>query len=1694
MPSGNAIELFNCSLCSFCETSLDRLASHIRQHIKPDPSDTSSKDAIVTPREYPTGHSNARMSHEPASSNTNGTTSSMSYFNRSNSEHVIKQAENIRKPNYDFMSSKIEIVNPRSVESEKGTPKGSYIPPPPPLIEKSPQLVPYSRVYTSQINQRFSNTNVQQHSPLKNAAPVTRYIPVHPREPIYHDANRGYNNTHFVSNMNGQATYMTEFVPIAPASVKNTYDLDKIPVDGHPSSSLETFRPGIPVNNGMQKGVNVSFVSPTDPRNGNPEIRHRQHYDIMPHYTYPVRIAKQPDDGIRIHNAASQHIRPVQQQPMMNSGQRPTTTYQIQNHGPPHMQELRHSHGTSVQAQLASIQYSDLKQQKTTNTFGVPNKGTVILNPDQLLSATGNVSLDQLAGLLIVPLKKTAEISTQTDPVDIMSKNLTNRNINSTSVQTDLKMGQINEDISTRASTPLFGNYRSTDALFECLVCGEELASDHHLQEHISENHTHVCEKCYHSSTSLTEHNTHVLNCGNLNAEMLCLECNSSFTSLKKFNQHRSKVHNVRMPFRCGICNVPFETHDAVMKHMATHDTDQPEFKCRHCIKVFQSPDALSRHFARHKMVDVVHECRFCKKSFNKDSLLQDHIAYVHVISEPKNSVHSEIQFAQTNASRSVEARNDENTNIVKNHPLCRHCDLAFKNKDLLSRHIEVCSKNKDAKISAFICDVCKEYFASDILRRQHLKQDHRRTNGYRCPKCSKIYRTWSRLKFHTKQQHLKKSCPDCDMVFTKEHVLRKHQEDVHGKPQGQPGERVYTCSLCNTMLNTLTELMNHRRDVHPELSQLKTADQLSSATMLSVINNNDNDSVDDTELSVSKCPDCSEIFTSNKLLSDHIKEKHANSNKSKFVCSTCELSFDDEKRLKNHRGLIHGEKPFDCSFCDKKFQYSSQVIWHMRCHQKDGNARVKTSSSVWKIKNSKYSAPGKPKSYICQFCGAKFKQEKLLKNHKGAVHKIKLFSCDICKTKFGHSTELIWHVRTCRAKFRRLNPGVDLPLSRKTEDDVASEQNRVDSAMEDVSSNDDETVLDPKSNLLHDRVSMTRLKSPDSSRFQLSNHEALELLKNEPEFEPNIGEYSCPICQKSTKSITGMKTHYGRCHGVWGKESSHKNDESNEVAIFPCKYCDQEYQNFDELCSHTAVAHGINITIDDVDVETRQEFFKNDVEITVYVYTCPHCDVSFDNTKAIRVHAFKKHGILLNDKELQEWKSSPGNQGTGAPGSRQGDELRYKCQRCKAKFRTTKAIRIHTFKRHGFILSKKELSRSKSWVSSLNSPVNRNKGKDLIEEPNPCDKCGRVFGNYRALFTHYRQAHRITNETFVPRKPSRTELTANFSSVEKNEEIKNDHTPAVNSPTGATADSIDCPKCDRSFTQHKSLVAHLYSAHKISKDQYSDFWPNGVPILPRVSSTCPTCSKECVDGRAMRIHMFKAHGMHYRDLEKSLTEVSEPYDANGNGGADPVDENELSVVDDVKGPPVCFICDKHFKGRRALMTHEFKFHGIRWVGRKRIFPQLVRNLPVVNKRHSSTKRIFAESSTIVKEENVPDDSTPKPSNGFVCPECDARYHNRRAMTTHLCRIHRYKKEGIHEYFRIKPADDDSDATNTADLPPDDMSDNLVIVEASDNEEAPQISDTPSIPEQTSTENVPTPKDVSDKLDEIKSDLTVAIL
>ena len=572
----NSIEVFNCPLCSFCETGLDRLVKHIRQHIKPEPTQPLTTDQTPTtidspilPRDY--GEVNQQKerldNYINNLSSSKDTSPAKKLFPLSSKENVVVNGDDTNKPSHKIVTEKKTEQIPAVSKEKSSLHQQPHI-----QLTALPANLPH--VLNNDIMKPMHISPPQANLPppaqpmmyVRNEA--SKYVKIHPSpygSPLHQQQlpqptpqQAQYKQFH----------HAEKFIPVSPVINPNNFHGESAKV-----APMEYHRP--PHNTNPQYITQQQQQQQHQPRSSKNSSRNHGVYQLPPNY----------------HPAPHQH-------------------YSVrQNHQSAFQQQQQHQ---QLQQHNLQPRIDNARHNLNIPNVGFPNNGHIYTNPEHIQRVVGNsVPIDQLAGLLVIPLKKTSEIAVQTDPVtfeDKSKQSFKNHQSTNSSVQTDLKMQHISEE-PQHVPAPVFDQIRSTDSLHECLICGDEFIGNSQLQDHMRTTHQYVCDNCFHASTSLQEHSQHITECGKCDAEMLCMDCNSSFTSVKKLNQHRIKIHNIRMPFRCGICNQPFESHNAVMDHMSAHDNNLPEFKCRYCTKIFQSADALNKHFQRHKEVKVEHKC-----------------------------------------------------------------------------------------------------------------------------------------------------------------------------------------------------------------------------------------------------------------------------------------------------------------------------------------------------------------------------------------------------------------------------------------------------------------------------------------------------------------------------------------------------------------------------------------------------------------------------------------------------------------------------------------------------------------------------------------------------------------------------------------------------------------------------------------------------------------------------------------------------------------------------------------------------------------------------------------------------------------------------------------------------------------------------------------------------------------------------
>ena len=188
------------------------------------------------------------------------------------------------------------------------------------------------------------------------------------------------------------------------------------------------------------------------------------------------------------------------------------------------------------------------------------------------------------------------------------------------------------------------------------------------------------------------------------------------------------------------------------------------------------------------------------------------------------------------------------------------------------------------------------------------------------CPECGlNVYNLTNHIiGVHGDEKH---ECHHCQLVFKTKARLDKHVKWVHEKTP---------CELCGELVGNLSR---HMISVHEDQRHtcdscgkiFKSKDQLQKHIAWS------HDKV--------QCEQCGDLVGKGKM-QRHISSKHTSIYDKKFKCDVCGKSFDRNAKLKDHKNIHTGEKPYQCKFCNACFASIGTHAMHQRSHL--GHRRTK--------------------------------------------------------------------------------------------------------------------------------------------------------------------------------------------------------------------------------------------------------------------------------------------------------------------------------------------------------------------------------------------------------------------------------------------------------------------------------------------------------------------------------------------------------------------------------------------------------------------------------------------------------------------------------------------------------------------------------------------------------------------------------
>ena len=136
----------------------------------------------------------------------------------------------------------------------------------------------------------------------------------------------------------------------------------------------------------------------------------------------------------------------------------------------------------------------------------------------------------------------------------------------------------------------------------------------------------------------------------------------------------------------------------------------------------------------------------------------------------------------------------------------CDQCNKHFSRKETLKKHIQV---QHEASIK-LQCQICPQEFPNKALLKSHMQIHEAKTIP--CDKCSKMFVTVSRLKYHQKTVHglTLFKCQQCNKRFKTVSYLNSHKRSIHDKDE-------FNCNLCDYIACRMGDLKTHTETVHEE-------------------------------------------------------------------------------------------------------------------------------------------------------------------------------------------------------------------------------------------------------------------------------------------------------------------------------------------------------------------------------------------------------------------------------------------------------------------------------------------------------------------------------------------------------------------------------------------------------------------------------------------------------------------------------------------------------------------------------------------------------------------------------------------------------------------------------------------------------------------------------------------------------------
>ncbi|GIZ02733.1 zinc finger protein 26 [Caerostris extrusa] len=280
---------------------------------------------------------------------------------------------------------------------------------------------------------------------------------------------------------------------------------------------------------------------------------------------------------------------------------------------------------------------------------------------------------------------------------------------------------------------------------------------------------------------------------------------------------------------------------------------------------------------------------------------------------------------------------------------VCKFCDLKFKNEGDLNLHNQL-----HASTGEFLCPLCKEIFPDLLQLQSHdLRHSLEETQDVSANESS-AYITFLRPASSF-------TCTICNGIFLSDEELFEHvshHEKVEIAPLSDSAEPCVEIKI--------------EVDLHPSLYD-------------------DFQSLPSAPPPVNKHSNSQQMNKNEYDLNSHMEEHIVLKS---YDCGVCKKRYKTRSKLKRHRCISNGPRPYLCLMCGKRFLRIYHLERHYAMHKRKQPVFVNNKNSV--VKCDSEITP-----YRCEKCEKYYKTESHLQRHRCNNDGLRPFQCNVCGKRF---------------------------------------------------------------------------------------------------------------------------------------------------------------------------------------------------------------------------------------------------------------------------------------------------------------------------------------------------------------------------------------------------------------------------------------------------------------------------------------------------------------------------------------------------------------------------------------------------------------------------------------------------------------------------------------------------------------------